>query len=240
MLNIVCLKWGNKFDHTFVNRLYTMCKKNFSVPFSFTCYTDNEDNIRKEVQCISMDPSYQLEKWWWKLLLFKTPPDDITIYLDLDIVIQNNIDHFIEYVQDDKLTTVKSYWKDFPDQVQPFPPEYDMDLNSSVIIWKDDLSSIWEEFIQDPDYYMVKYMGIDSYLYFNFKDKLEWIPERQVYSRIHGKNKWETNRAPHQPLFYDKSYNICIFNKYNKTIDLNKRFWIDDTAYEGFEHYWQD
>ena len=81
-------------------------------------------------------------------------------------------------------------------------------------------------------------MGIDSYLYFNHNIALKYFPRNEIYSRLHGldeNNYWHS--GPKKDLFFDKNYNICIFNKWK----MDKLFGgqgIDDDAYEGFEKFW--
>ena len=38
---ILCVKWGDKYDHTYVEKLKEQCEQNCSVPFNFYCLTDN-------------------------------------------------------------------------------------------------------------------------------------------------------------------------------------------------------
>ena len=41
MNTILCVKWGDKYDHTYVEKLKEQCEQNCSVPFNFYCLTDN-------------------------------------------------------------------------------------------------------------------------------------------------------------------------------------------------------
>ena len=84
---ISCVKWGNKFSHEHVNRLYTMVSNNIDIPFTFVCHTENSDNIHEDIQIKPLDTSLGLEKWWWKLTLFDQEPDQ-HMFFDLDVVIQ--------------------------------------------------------------------------------------------------------------------------------------------------------
>ena len=237
-MEIVCLKWGEKFTHEHVNRLYKMVKKNFYDDFTFICYTENSNKIDKRIKIRHLNMNYDLEKWWWKLTLFEKPANKPTMFLDLDIVIQNNITYYKDYCKDNEICTVKAYWKPHARDLPPIPPGYNMDLNSSVIVWKGDLTQVWKEFYDQADYFMCKYQGIDSYLYFHHNKILNFFPKDEIYSRLHGMDEnrmwWH---GPKVPLFYDASYTICIFNKWK----MDKKFGgpgIDNNAYKGFEKYW--
>ena len=239
-MNIVCLKWGTKFSHEHVNRLYKMVKKNFTHNFKFICYTENSSQINEEIKIYPLKQEYDLEKWWWKLTLFENIANEPTMFLDLDIVIQRDISNYISLCNDNKIRTIKAYWKPHARNLKPQSPGYDMDLNSSVMIWKGDCTQVWKEFYDQPDYFMCKYQGMDSYLYFHHKDILNFFPEKEIYSRLHGMDEkrmwWYESK---KNLFYDENYKICIFNKWK----MDKPFGgegIDDDAYIGFEKYWSD
>jgi hypothetical protein len=49
-VNIICMKWGDKFPSEYVNRLYAMVSRNLSIPFRFVCFTEDGSGIRNEVE----------------------------------------------------------------------------------------------------------------------------------------------------------------------------------------------
>lgn len=231
-MNVVCVKWGNKFDSFHVNRLYKMVKRNLRCDFNFICYTEDANGIDRNV-IIQPLPDYDLEKWWWKLTLFEYPTRTLTMFLDLDVVIQNDITHFKDYCVDDMLCLVKAYWKPYMSIVEE---EFDVDINSSIMIWNGDCTDIWKSFYNDYEHYIWKYAGIDRYLYYNQSDKLLYLPEGEAYSRLYGTNKFNYNLYGHgiKRLFYRPEIPVCIFDGWN--LGINKPF--DDEGYNGFEKYW--
>ena len=100
-VNIVCMKWGDKFPATYVNKLYAMVSRNLTLPFRFVCFTDDSKDIRSEVE-IKDIPSLNLpentpERGWRKLTIFKEKLYDLkgkTLFLDLDVLIVDCIDDF--------------------------------------------------------------------------------------------------------------------------------------------------
>ena len=48
-VNIICMKWGDKFPASYVNRLYGMISRNITLPFQLVCFTEISDGIREEV-----------------------------------------------------------------------------------------------------------------------------------------------------------------------------------------------
>ncbi len=99
IVNIVCLKWGNKYGPEYVNRLYAGVKRNTTINFKFWCFTDDATGIRPEVRTVPLPYATQLDSWWNKLHLFS---NDIPIdqgawifYIDLDTLIVDNIDKLL-------------------------------------------------------------------------------------------------------------------------------------------------
>ncbi len=223
-MDVVCVKWGDKFSHEHVNRLYRMVCKNFHTDFRFVCHTDNPEGIHSDVHIIPL-PDYDLEKWWWKLALFENI-SETQIYLDLDVIIQKDFTHFQDYVVEDKLCLVKAYWKPYVSDVKF---EFDVDINSSIMIWKGDLRHIWKDY--DVEYCKFKYEGIDRYLYYDKGEHLVYIPEGELYSRRYGLD-WENFNlfGLEDKLYKDEDKTICIFDGW--------KLRFGDEAYDGFEEYY--
>ncbi|MGD8265613.1 MAG: hypothetical protein PVF23_05525 [Chromatiales bacterium] len=104
MVNVICMKWGDKYGPAYVNRLYGMVARNLTRPFRFTCFTDNRDGVRPEVRIQplpSLDlPSGLPERGWMKLATFQPDLGGLegqTLFLDLDVVIVDSIDCFFDY-----------------------------------------------------------------------------------------------------------------------------------------------
>jgi hypothetical protein len=98
-VNVICMKWGDKFPPEYVNKLYGMVARHLSLPFRFVCFTENGSDIRPEVELQPLPeldiPSGLPERGWRKLSVFA--PDfgglsGTTLFLDLDVVIVDSID----------------------------------------------------------------------------------------------------------------------------------------------------
>ena len=87
-INIICVKWGDKYGPEYVNRLYRMVKKNLNHVFDFYCYTDDPTGLIPEVQVIPIPDDNDLEVWWNKLALFQAGMfSGLCLYFDVDVVI---------------------------------------------------------------------------------------------------------------------------------------------------------
>ena len=177
---ISCVKWGDKFSHEHVNRLYKMVCKNFHEEFTFVCHTEDPTDIHPDIKIIPLDLSLDLEVWWWKLVLFREQTDEVNMFFDLDNVIQGDITHYKDYVEKDKLMMIKAYWKPWLEDAVSNPKrQFDMNLNSSVLVWSGDLTPIWNMFYDNIEYFLMKYKGIDSYLCFDHPDMLNFFQEER-------------------------------------------------------------
>lgn len=104
--NIVCMKWGTKYGNDYVNRLYNMVSRNMTRPFRFVCYTDNKEGINPAVEVYDHPPfeaaSLQTMGAYRKKTLCRADlapfkEGERFLYLDLDLVIMDNIDAVFDY-----------------------------------------------------------------------------------------------------------------------------------------------
>ncbi|MDG5799411.1 hypothetical protein QA597_03445 [Marinilabiliaceae bacterium ANBcel2] len=109
MNNIICIKWGTKFGPDYINRLYSMVKRNTTIDFRFVCLTDDGEGIIPEVEVKDI-PKTGIkefdgrEPWvyghgWLKIASFVKKLHDLegpTLFLDLDVLIVDNIDSLFE------------------------------------------------------------------------------------------------------------------------------------------------
>ena len=102
-VNVVCMKWGDRYPALFVNRLHAMVKRNTSWDVRFVCFTDDPSGIRPAIECqplprFDYDPA--LGKYWPKLALMSRELGGLsgmTLFLDLDLVVLENIDDFFTH-----------------------------------------------------------------------------------------------------------------------------------------------
>jgi len=101
MIHIICIKWGDKFSSEYVNKLFKNIQNNTSKEFLFTCFTDNSENINKEIE-IKPIP-YFTGDWFSKIGLYNKDlynSSNQIFYFDLDTIIVGNLDTLLEYKGD--------------------------------------------------------------------------------------------------------------------------------------------
>lgn len=242
--NIIVVKWGNKFTSEHVNRIYRMAKRNISLPFNFYCYTDDSNGIISDVNIIQLDKNLNLEKWWWKLTLFKknnqTP--GINLYLDLDVVIHKNIDSIFNQVIKDKIVILENkFFTDiFEKQNELKNSETDMKTfpfcNSSIMIWfNNQHQDLYEKFVSNIQLYTKIYLGIDRFFSYEIPStKFVFLEQKFFYYRIKFYNESDDGftktylkiKNSHIPLYYNPNRSICVFNGCH-----------DDIFYKGMEEF---
>lgn len=133
MINIVCFKWGSKFTPEYVNKLHNMINRHVTIPHNFICYTEDP----KGIECETRPFIKELPTWWYIVGLFNKEHGfkDKTVYLDLDTVILDNIDHILSWDVDFAIL------RDF------YRPR---GLQTAFITWEPEWGAfIWDKFLQD-------------------------------------------------------------------------------------------
>lgn len=117
--HILCMKWGDKYGPEYVNRLYAMVRKNLTLPFEFVCLTDNPDGLDPAIRHYPIPelnlPNGLPERGWKKLTTLGADLYGLqgrALFLDIDIVIIDNIDSFFTQPQsrDDEVWIIRD-WK---------------------------------------------------------------------------------------------------------------------------------
>jgi len=154
---ILCLKHGQKYSAEYVNRLYSMVKRNCTLPFTFACLTEDPAGIHEDIEIIPL-PSF-LSGWWCKPYMFSKdlPIKGTILYMDLDVVIAGNIDKLLTY-QSMHWCTIR----DFTRAMRANWPKY----NSSIVRFQTgQLDFVWEKFKKEHKLIVRKYYGDQDYLY---------------------------------------------------------------------------
>ena len=119
LVNIICWKWEplpsyrSKFEALHVNVLYAMLKRNITLPFRFSCITDNAEGIDPKVNIIPLwdefkdikNPNKQLSpSCYRRLKVFSNEAKELIgkriLSIDLDVVITGNIDSLLSRQED--------------------------------------------------------------------------------------------------------------------------------------------
>ena len=176
--NILCVRFGNKYGKEYVERLRNMISRNITVPYKLICLTDDPTPI-EGVELILQKNSGYSRGWWHKVHMFDKalPISGRILYMDLDVVICDNID---------KLTRI--YNNDFMgirDFNRKFHPAWKY-LNSSVMSWVHGTQNhIYTQFQANPAGAQ-RMHGDQDWTWKCAKDRIKFWPENWIQSY-----KWE-------------------------------------------------
>ena len=118
---VLCVRWGDKYDDTYVKKLKEQLDKHLTVPFNFYCLTDNPKEEYDIQLPTEWDKHYRAEKnMFWayrKCYMFNEQKYFPQIkgvnflYFDIDILIHNNIDCMFE-LDMKRPYIVRGWWND--------------------------------------------------------------------------------------------------------------------------------
>ena len=114
VVNVICMKWGTKYSAKDVNVLHSMVSRHLKRPHRFVCLTDDREGINCGIECFDMPfidvPKDKDVSPWRKLGMFSKHIGDLkgkSMFLDLDIVIVDNIDCFFTFAN--KFTIIENW-----------------------------------------------------------------------------------------------------------------------------------
>jgi hypothetical protein len=100
---VLCMKWGNAFDASYVNVLYNAVRANLSGAFRFVCLTDDHRGLVDGIEALPLpDVGLAPQEWftpgvWPKLGLFLADLHGLqgrALFIDLDMMILGDLEPF--------------------------------------------------------------------------------------------------------------------------------------------------
>ena len=218
-INFVCLKYGTKYSSQYVNTLYSMLTRHVSIPFELHCMTEDPTDIISNVKIVEL-PDLGLDKWWWKMLMFKEDFFEDGMFLDLDIIIKNDITHL--YAPSKFMRILYTNWIDLAEQKRwTIGDNYKYcELNSSVMCWDKNTKRqfIWDDFVENRDKILFLYKGIDNYLENRQKRNIEVYPNDQSFCYSY----WNCEKE------YRPESSIILFDYNDKKQHQIRKKWVKE------------
>jgi len=226
MLNFACVFYGDKYTFPYVSNLYNMVERNLTSPYRFICFTDNTV-IHKQKQFKGKDIEFRQFKrhdfngWFNKLQLF-SPDSNLegnTLYMDLDVVIMNNIECF-GYIGEDKNFV----------GMNDFNPTSGL-FNSSIMRFNNKYHSIiWEQYLKRRTEFNSSHgdQEIISSLIKSHKDTISFPDEwTQSYKWLN--RKGDRYHISKQTYEQDPNAKVCVFhgspNPHDSTQEWVQKLW---------------
>jgi len=162
-IDCACVIHGNKYDWTYVDRLYAMLNRHFSRGVRLHVWTESSravpDMYVKHALTDWSEISGPRKSWWYKIQMFDPAYaiNENLLYFDLDVVIVDSLDWMLDLPQD-KFWAVRDFrylWRD--DR---------WEINSSVMSWcTKQWYWIWDDFSsQDRSEIIRRFAGDQDYL----------------------------------------------------------------------------
>lgn len=197
MFRVICAKWGDYDDNT-ITQLFDNVKEKCTIPFDFCCFTEFSDEFDRY--------QYQKDDYdYWdqgglphsnKIQLFKLDEkfdkDDVILYLDLDVIVNQDIAYFLE-LDNNKPYIVWNYWDE--EKPEEWRRLYNIShcplFNSSAMLWKPGQNIAIYNFLKDnADKVFFTYRGIDTFMFHHFgpytSSHFNHFEEGVVTSHRHG------------------------------------------------------
>jgi len=234
---ILCVKWGDKYDNSYVEKLKEQCEDNCSVPFDFYCLTDNPTEDYHVKLPTFLDSYYDAERgffWAWrKIYMFNELVDgEQFLFLDLDVIIHQDLKYFFDLPMD-KPYIVRGWWNDIVHAKKNYAKYKSTPLNSSVILWKKgQMKPVWDQVKGNTEVIFFTYPSLDNYMAHHWYDPwneddgfLQGFPQGDIYSWYKGNvfpDDMELKKIR-------KDHKICLFNNSTHTEGVSdeeiKKLW---------------
>jgi len=219
MKTILTLKYGDKYTSSDVNLIYAKTNGEYN----YVCLTDNPSGLHPEINTIPIDSEYG---HWNKVLMLGLKNLGDVLYLDLDVHLQQSIVDIWKHCQY-TASVAFTYWKsnDFPTKRWESNPDprmsYLSNYNSSVMLWKSGhCDHIVNKFLENEDYYMVKYCGGDDRFFWH-ECEMQSLPKGLIYSYVYGADYIYDDRS----FKYRPEYMIALLNGQDRHTDVRKKYY---------------
>jgi len=116
--NVICIKWGNKYPSSDVNKLYNMVRKNTSFDIAFHCFTDNDEGLDSKIivhPLPEMDMDMSLCKYAYRKEAGLCDDNlgglngQRVLFFDIDMLIIDNIDELFTLPKDDEFYIINDW-----------------------------------------------------------------------------------------------------------------------------------
>lgn len=216
MVDVCVVNWGTKYGVEYTLRLYNMVKRNTTKDFKFHVLTDVTDRYSKHKDINAIELDTDLQGWWNKLVMFKdgTLPKGEYLYMDLDVVIVDNIDFLFEHKP---FGIIRDFIR--PDDGLLPGKEY----NSSILRFNNTTTNgIWQHYINNKQLWhnyqkQIHFFGDQNVIshYVNaYPSFLNVFPDERIWSYKKGVERGKTagDRSRYFGETIPPNGAVCIFH----------------------------
>ncbi|MEN9974481.1 MAG: hypothetical protein RLZZ282_487 [Verrucomicrobiota bacterium] len=183
-VNILCMKWGNRYGAEYVNILRSAVARHLTLAHHFICFTDDAAGFDPQIITYPIPeldmPERKRLTGWRKLGLFRDdlPLSGPCLFLDLDIVITGRLDDFFCY-EPDKIPIIHNWTFGLRALTGQRPPVG----NSSVFRFPgNQCGFVVEQYLREKDYALANFNPPQTYLTHCIRPKMCFWPDPWVRS----------------------------------------------------------
>lgn len=228
MVNVVCMRWLEAFPASYVRLLRNAVRKNLPMEHRFICLTDNPNTLDSDIDSIRMHdmqlPTQYVKKGCWpKISMFAPgvlPPDEPTLFLDLDLVIRGDLSPFFDRLEKMRGLHALREWNPGMWNVLPLSMRPDRGIQSSILgFYPREQQYIYDQFMADK-LSIMKRLDLDQdFISEVAKDRTYWPYEWTVSFKRHC-----VRHYPFNTWFPDiaepENAKIVVFHGNPRPIDL--------------------
>jgi hypothetical protein len=182
-VNILTLKWGTAYGPNYVNHLRRAVARHLTRPHRFVCFTDDPTGLDPEVVVFPIPevdlPKRLLKTPWRKLGLFRDdlPVRGVSLFLDLDLLVVDNIDCLFDY-EPDRIPIIHNWIEVY--KIFKKRPEVG---NSSVFRFRaGECGFVGRQYAAERDWAQETFWPPQTYLTHCIRPKMVYWPEEWVRS----------------------------------------------------------
>ena len=186
-VNVVCMKFGNRYGANYVNNLYRGVRRHLSRPFVFYCFTDDRSGLDpgievRDYETLLVHESmrrtvYTKYSIMHSLSGLKGP----TLFLDIDILLLDSIDALFDYAGE-RFCIIRNWYSWWKNILRARP-----DIgNSSVFRFQGgECDHVLERYLRDPSYVDEAFPTEQAFLTDCMRDEKAYWPSEWIQSFKH-------------------------------------------------------
>jgi len=184
-VNVITMKWGQKYGPEYVNRLFRHVQANMSRPVRTVCFTEDAKGLEEDIEVFPLPhfdaPESHLWRNWRKISLFRDdlPIEGLTLFLDLDLLITGPLDDFFDYGSPEMVPIIHNWIEPYKTWFRARPEIG----NSSVFRFRaNKLGFIYEQYLREMEWAMANFHPPQTYLTHCIRPYMCYWPEQWVIS----------------------------------------------------------